>query len=423
MSIADRANIAYLAPEIPALSATFVYEELLGLERRGIRVTPISVRVPASPAEDQAALAQRVTYLYAGSKIRLILSGLAILPTFGGRTFVALWQLLSDFLEIRPYRLASWKLAYQFLAAVRLARILQREDCCHLHVHFAHTPAQIAMYASALSGVPFTIMAHANDIFERGLLLRRKSERALRMLTISEHNLRFLENLGIPRARLAVVRCGVSLDIKTRAAAREVKQVFRIGTLGRMVEKKGFDVLIRAVAGLRKSGQAIELFIAGDGPLKADLEGLAWKLGVAAAVRFEGSIPHDQVAGWMAELDVFVLACKKDRNGDMDGIPVVLMEAMSQSVPVISTRLSGIPELVIHEETGLLAEPDEHNDLAAQIIRLLHSPDLSSSLTIRAREHVAHEFGQAANLDRLIGHFNLAARGYSNGLSTEERKQ
>lgn len=406
-SFPEKPAIAYLAPAIPAISETFVYEELSGLERRGFRVTPISVRAPAVPASDQKALAERVIILYAGSHIRLIVAGAVSILFFGRRALVALRYLLSDIRECGPHRLASWKLAYQFLAATKLARILKRENCTHLHVHFAHTPAQIGMYASALSGIPFTITAHANDIFERGLLLHRKAERAVRMLTISAYNQRYLESLGIPRERLAVVRCGVSFSVKLKPASAGDRGSFRIGALGRMVEKKGFDTLSRAVSVLKRSGHAVELRIAGDGPLRPDLERLVQELGIAEITRFEGSLPHHQVADWMQQLDAFVLACKKDKNGDMDGIPVVLMEAMSQSVPVISTRLSGIPELVVHEKTGLLAEPNDHADLARQIGRLIESAELCAKMTARAREHVMHEFSQSTNLDRLIGYFNL----------------
>jgi len=411
MQPGDVSKIAYLAPEIPALSATFVYEELLGIERRGIQVTSISVRPPTNQAKDQAELAKRTNYIYSGSQVKLVLLNLIRLPSFGIRALIALKQLSADMRECGFHRLVSWKLAYQFLAAIRLAQILQKDGCTHLHVHFAHTPSQIAMYASTLTGIPFTIMAHANDIFERGLLLLRKAERASRMLTISEHNLRFLQGIGIPQSQLAIVRCGVSFPIKPKPFDAEKRggRRFRIGSLGRMVEKKGFDILSLAVAELAKSGRSIELCIAGDGPLRSALDQLIRKLGINAITRFEGSIPHDQVADWMKKLDIFVLACKKDKNGDMDGIPVVLMEAMSQSVPVVSTRLSGIPELVIHEKTGLLANPEDYFDLAHQIDRLIQSESLYQKIATEARKHVTNEFGQSTNLDRLIEHFRIAS--------------
>jgi glycosyltransferase involved in cell wall biosynthesis len=126
-------------------------------------------------------------------------------------------------------------------------------------------------------------------------------------------------------------------------------------------------------------------------------------------VRFIGSIPHNKVQDWIKTLDIFVLACKRDSRGDMDGIPVVLMEAMSQGVPVISSRISGIPELIIDNETGLLVEPDNFHDLAHKIDQLLSSPKRRKTLAACALKHVETEFSRGVNLDRLIEHFGLLA--------------
>jgi colanic acid/amylovoran biosynthesis glycosyltransferase len=400
-------TIAYLAPEIPALSATFVYEEMLALERRGYRIVPFSVRYPENLATDQQELASHIIYIYEKSKLQIILMGAIALIRSGARLPKALSWLLSDILASGWLRLASWKLVFQFLAGARLARNLVKTGCSHLHIHFAHTPAQIGMYASALSGIPFTITAHANDIFERGMLLPQKAERALRLLTISDHNRDYLSKLGIPPAKLAVVRCGVSLPQKLKAEFRPSGRPLRIGALGRMVEKKGFDVLLNAAKILTDSGMQLELHIAGDGPMLNSLKQLAVKLGIDDATHFEGSLPHSKVAAWLQTLDVFALSCKMDRSGDMDGIPVVLMEAMSQFVPVISTRISGIPELVVDGVTGLLAAPNDCGDLARQIRRIAESPSLSATLVKNAVRHVVGEFGQEVNLDRLIAAFKV----------------
>ena len=406
MTTSERGDaIAYLAPELPALSATFVYEELLRLERRGYKVIPVSVQRPVAAVRDQAALAARTVCLYDGPPWMTALRGMVALTGFGVRTGHALALLLGDMFECGPLRLISWKLAYQFLAAATLGRHLQREGCRHLHIHFAHTPTQIGMYASALSGVPFTVTAHANDIFERGLLLEKKAARATRLLTISEFNQRFLESLGIPSERLGVVRCGATFQSSSPSTAPPADGTLRIGTLGRMVEKKGFDVLLRAVAACRRRGRRIQLRVAGDGPLRAELGETARTLGISDVVHFDGSLPHSEIAAWMRELDMFVLACKKDRHGDMDGIPVVLMEAMSQSIPVVSTRISGIPELVVDCVTGLLSEPGDADDLAAQIERLADDAQLRAQLIAAARTHVALEFDPERNLDRLVAQF------------------
>ncbi|MFH1873137.1 MAG: glycosyltransferase [Pseudomonadota bacterium] len=397
------AAIAYLAPEIPALSATFVYEEMLGLERRGITVVPFSVHRPQHTAQGQEVLAGRVRHLYTRSKPLLALMGLARLPFLRG-TPRALGWLLGDMRECGLLRPDSWKLAFQFLAGARLADQLVEQRCTHLHIHFAHVPTQIGMYAAAMAGIPFTVMAHANDIFERGLLLPRKAARAAKLLTISEFNRAYLEGLGVAADKLAVMRCGVSFSIREPAPSCQRRLSYRIGTLGRLVEKKGVDDLIRAVGQLRDRSYRIELSIAGDGPLRHELEGLVGRLGLGESVRFEGNMPHARVREWMHGLDAFVLACKPDANGDMDGIPVVLMEAMSQRIPVVSTRLSGIPELVVDGETGLLAAADNPADLAAQIDRLLDAPELQHRLTERAEAHVRAEFGSKVNLDRLAQH-------------------
>lgn len=410
-------SVAYLAPEIPALSATFVYEEILGLERIGVRVVPFSVHRPSSLALGQDDLASRVSVLYNNDAIGNFVQNILLLPSFGQKALTALGALGSDLRENGLGKVASWKLIYQFLTGVRLAKYLRETGCQHLHIHFAHVPTQIGMYASMLSGIPFTVTAHANDIFERGMLLKRKAERAKRFLTISDYNVRYLVSQGIPAEQLAVIRCGVSLaaDAVPRRSASE-SETLRIGSLGRLVEKKGFDVLIEAVAILKERGLKVELRIAGDGPLKAELAQRVAKFGVANITVFEGSLPHSQVAAWMMGLDVFALACKQDQAGDMDGIPVVLMEAMSQSLPVVSTRISGIPELILHNQTGLLANPNDANDLANQIGSIVESPSMATARASRAFDYVKGEFSQSVNLDRLLGYFDLANKN-----STQEK--
>jgi len=330
------------------------------------------------------------------------------LPMFGGRTLQAIVWLLKDMTTLGWFRLEGWKLVYQFLAGVRMARNMRLAGCSHLHIHFAHVPTQIGMYASAMSGVPFTVTAHANDIFERGQLLQRKAARAKKFLTISEYNIRHLRGLGIPADQLAIVRCGVSIaaDASSEGRPRQSGPV-RVGSLGRMVEKKGFDVLVKAVALLKQRGLSVELQLAGDGPLREELQILVQSQGLERDVVLKGSMPHSRVSAWMKELDIFALACKQDRAGDMDGIPVVLMEAMSQALPVVSTRLSGIPELVIHEQTGLLAEPGNAQDMADQLERVISSKLLTARLTRQALDFVKDEFGREVNIDRLMAHFEF----------------
>jgi glycosyltransferase involved in cell wall biosynthesis len=259
-----------------------------------------------------------------------------------------------------------------------------------------------------MAGIPFTVMAHANDIFERAFLLPTKAQRAKKFLTISDFNRAYLERCGVPADKLAVVRCGVQVPDVERPQTVSAKPRFRIGSLGRLVEKKGFDVLIEAVGVLKQRGHELELLIAGDGPLRNELTALVEQRELSQSVTFVGPLSHSLVPAWMATLDAFALACKPDANGDMDGIPVVLMEAMAQGLPVVSSRLSGIPELVIDQRTGLLAEPGAVQGLADQIERLISSPAYAKSLAQHGQTHVRNEFGQDVNIDRLLTHMNVS---------------
>ena len=171
------------------------------------------------------------------------------------------------------------------------------------------------------------------------------------------------------------------------------------------MEKKGVAHTLRAIAALRQQGQAVHLSIAGNGPLRASLEQLSVDLQLSDAVEFIGDIAHDRVADWLAGLDVFVLACCEDSKGDRDGIPVALMEAMQLGVPVVSTALSGIPELVVHRQTGLLAEPGDPASLARQLAALLDSAELRGDLGKAGRQHVSGEFGKDTNIARLVHYF------------------
>ena len=404
IKVSAKQVVGYLSPALPALSETFVYEELLALEARGVTVIPFSIRKPAVSVASQSELASRTSIIYGDlgplSLLRFFLS----LPVYGRSGFDAFLQLLSDLWECGPLRFGTWKLTYQFLAGIKLAGLLKKHGCTHLHVHFAHTPTQVAMYAAKIATVPFSVMAHANDIFENGILLRKKCERSSSFLTISEYNREYLERIGLTKDKLAVVRCGVSFSPRPAVNPATRNATVKIGSLGRMVEKKGFDDLLRAVSLLIAAGHVVELDLAGDGPMLAELKGLTGKLGLDDTVHFLGKMDHHEVSAWMQSLDVFVLACKQDKNGDMDGIPVVLMEAMSQSVPVVTTRLSGVPELVIHHRTGLLCPPGDFKSLADQISLVINDGVLRDQLVANALNHVMQEFGQAVNIDRLLKH-------------------
>lgn len=394
-------KIAYLAPEIPSFSATFVFNEIIAVRSAGLEVVCYSVHRPALVQPELASFSTETIYLYNRklywlwqALLFILLSPLSFLKGFR--------YLVSDVRSI-GFNKQSMKLAFQFLMATGFAKSLLEERCAHLHIHFAHVPTQIGMYASVLAAIPFSVMAHANDIFQRPLLLKQKAERSKVFCTISEYNRNYLISQGLDEKKIQIVRCGFAFLPTDTHALFVKKPQYTLGTLGRFVEKKGIDVLIKALYRLHTLHHArFRLLIAGNGPDQLLLENLVDQYSLRAVVSFIGPLKHAEVSSWMAGIDAFVLACKVDSNGDMDGIPVVLMEAMSQNVPVISTRISGIPELVIDGMTGLLADPANEIELAEKICALFENAESLNHYVSQARKHVENEFSLKNNTDRLL---------------------
>ena len=396
-------RIAYLAPEIPALSATFVYHEILAVKESGIDVLPVSVHRPAAPATEECArlLAERTILLYEEGLGAFLAASLTCKLLHPLRYLAAASLLLSDMRRLGFFSRAAAGLVYRFLAATRLARILEQNGCCHLHAHFAHVPTDIAMYAAKLAGITFSFTSHANDLFERGWLLPEKVARSAKAMTISEFNRRFLVSRGADERNIAIIRCGVD---NSRFGAKDMKVlscVPVIGSLGRLVEKKGFDTLLQAAGIMARKGVEFRIEIAGNGPLENELKELAEREGISERITFLGPMANDRVPEWLSRLDLFVLACRIDSNGDMDGIPVALMEAMAAGVPVVSTSVSAIPELVIGGTTGLLAPPASPDAIADAAARLLEDEELRSRCIAGARRMVAGEFSEQENAKKI----------------------
>jgi colanic acid/amylovoran biosynthesis glycosyltransferase len=411
----NKIKLAYLAPEIPALSATFVYNEIFQLEQLGYAVVPFSVHRPGVSAADKklADLEASVFYLYAQKKHVVLKDNVLFLLKHPLRYLITLKTLLSDMFKVGVLSRTAMGLAFRFFYSVILAKQLLKTGVQHIHVHFAHVPADIAMYAASLSGISFSVTAHANDLFERAWLLPEKVDRAKFFVTISEFNREFLRRQGCDVDQVAVVRCGADVEYFNCRKKPGMSDVPKIGFIGRLVEKKGADDLLLAANELKKMGMNFKLAIAGSGPLEGHLIELARKLGLSDGyVSFVGPIAHSAIPEFLSELDVFVLPCKQDRAGDMDGIPVVLMEAMLSGVSVISTRLSGIPELVVDRETGLLVEPGNKIQLANAIQALIEDEALTKQLNMNAVSKVKKEFNlreNAAQLTKLFDKYLVSA--------------
>lgn len=400
-------RIAYLAPEIPALSATFVYNEIIALQEEGFEVISISVHTPRALAEGDRveALHKTTHYLYNKGLLHIAFSAIRQLiatPREFSRTFRLLLQ---DLNTVRPDVRLCCGLIYRFCAASKVAQILRNEHCLHLHAHFAHVPTDIAMYAATMAGISFSFTSHANDLFERRWLLTEKISRSKFTVTISEFNRKFMIGQGGKPNKIHVIYCGV--DISRFTPTQRPKRIppLVIGSLGRMVEKKGFDILLKAANVLKKQGVDFRLIIAGDGPLNQKLQAIAKELNLLEVVEFSGPVTYEQVPNWLHTLDIFVLPCQQDTHGDMDGIPVVLMEAMSAGVSVVSTNISGIPELIQHGQDGLLIDQKSINSLVNSITILQLNPEIREKFAINGREKITNKFNKHTNIIKLSNYF------------------
>jgi colanic acid/amylovoran biosynthesis glycosyltransferase len=370
-----------------------------------VEVNAFSVHRPTHIASESSLteLKKAVFHLYETSKRQVALDNFAMLFRHPLGYLKAVTRLLGDIFRQGVVSRSAFGLGYRYFYAATLAKQLKKAKIQHLHVHFAHIPTDIAMYATPMAGIGFSVQAHANDLFERGWLLKEKVSRSVFFATISEFNQRFLENLQADPTKIKIVRCGVDQNWQPPVKPSKHNHVFTIGTVGRLVEKKGIDTLINAVSHLIKDGRNICIKIAGNGPLETELKQQATSLGLSEdQLQFLGALPHDEVANFIIGLDVFVLPCKKDRQGDMDGIPVVLMEAMLCEVPVISTSLSGIPELVMNNLSGLTVQPENAVELGEAICQLMDREETRLRLISGAKQRVENEFLLNKNVEKLL---------------------
>lgn len=283
--------------------------------------------------------------------------------------------------------------------ALALARHCHATGVDHIHAEFAGYPATVAWIASRLTGLPFSFSAHAHDIFITQDLLATKARDAQFVRAISEFNKQFLEALPeMPQDKVEVLRCGVS--VPEQAPELGPRGPFRIVFVGALLPRKGVDVLLKAVAQL-PADVDWHLDILGGGGQQDALRALAQDL-PTDRVHFRGPQPTNVVRQSMTAAHVVVVPSRVGEQGRSEGIPVVLMEAMSLARPVIASRLSGIPELVIDGETGVLVPPDDVDALTHALIDLIEAPDHAQKLAQAGRLQVAAYFDIEKTAQQLL---------------------
>jgi glycosyltransferase involved in cell wall biosynthesis len=263
------------------------------------------------------------------------------------------------------------------------------------------------MYGAWLLGKPFSFTGHAADLFRNRAALKDKIRRAGFIICISEfHRQFFLENGARPE-QLHIAYCGIDTGHFTpRRRTRAKGEPLHILSSGRLVDKKGFDVLIGACALLRDKGYAFRCTIAGSGPLEADLRARIAAAGLDGRVAMTGeALKQEDIPAFMYSGDVYCLPCVWAKDNDVDGLPQMLMEAMACGLPAISTRLVGIPDLVIDGETGLLVPPEDAEALADALMRLGDDESFAQQLAESGHTHVTKSFDIDSCLEPLLRQF------------------
>ncbi|SNX74578.1 glycosyltransferase involved in cell wall bisynthesis [Cereibacter ovatus] len=393
-------RIAYLTGSYPAVSHTFILREVEALRTLGREVLTCSIRRPGpehlrGPAERAAADTTFYVLRAALNPVRLA-RALAFALRSPRRALDALnlaWR------TRRPgVKGTLWQMFYLLEAAV-LAHHLQQQGVSHLHNHFGDSSGSVAMLAGALAGLPFSMTLHGPAIFFEPRLWRLDEKIARARFTVCIS--RFCRSQAMifadPRhwPKLKIVHCGIDPARYGRTADRPAGK--EIVFVGRLAAVKGVPVLLDAFAEVLKTHPDARLTLVGDGPERAAIEARAEALG--GAVTFTGYLSQDEVAGVLARADLFALP------SFAEGVPVVLMEAMASRLPVVATRIAGIPELVAEGDSGCLVPPGDAPALARALERLLQDPDLRRRMgdAGRAKVEAHHAIAtEAARLDRLL---------------------
>ncbi|HOX24760.1 MAG TPA: glycosyltransferase family 4 protein [Candidatus Krumholzibacteria bacterium] len=395
-------RLLYLTTNFHSLTLTFVTREVDQLRRQGHHVSLLSLRRRSAHEADRPECdLTGCLYLFPIPPARLVTGTLRTLVMRPRRSCRALRLALTSPAERWPTRI---KLIGQLAAATTIAPLVSALEVEHLHAHLASPPGNYALFLSILTGVPFSFTGHAADLFRKPEAMRLKLRHAAGAVAISEFNHRHYLRWHPELARAAVIHCGIRLADFPFQARQRTGGPLRILAVGRAAEKKGFTHLLDALAIL--SSQRIDWtgHLVGGGPLLDDLRRQAASLSLRN-LEIAGPLQQAEIRSLLAAADVFVLPCVAARDGDVDGIPVALMEAMASGCPVVSTRISGIPELVVDGRTGLLAEPGDASGLAAAIRRLADEPELAARLADAGRTHVAQSFNLETETSRLADFF------------------
>lgn len=406
-------RVAFILKGYPRLSETFIAQEIAALERRGLDILIVSLRRPTDARRHRLHDTIRARVLYLPEY--LLLEPLRVLRAW--------WKIrqIANYASARRLWLRDLardptpNRARRFGQALVLAAELP-EDVKHLHAHFLHTPASVTRYAALLLGVPWTGSAHAKDIWTTPEWEKREKLASCEWLvTCTRANREHLAALA-PPGKVELLYHGIDLARFPRNAAigsaRDgSSEPVVILSVARLVEKKGTEILLEALARISPALQWRFVHVGG-GPLLKSLQGRAARLGIEERVTWRGALTQDEVLAEYRKADVFALASRIARDGDRDGLPNVIAEAQSQGLACVATRVSAIPELVRDGQTGILVPENDAEALARALESLIADPPRRRALGQAAQTRVREGFALEPNIDALARRFGVGSRAH-----------
>jgi colanic acid/amylovoran biosynthesis glycosyltransferase len=386
-------SIAYVSHSFPLLTETFVYREVFGLERKGIRVVNFAIWKP-----NKQDLSQEVRHLVDSSHYVFPIPWPEFIKAHLFFLFSRPYKYLSTLFSVLTRRGESAvnrrRTFFHFCDAVYLAMEMKRQRIEHIHAHFAINAATIALVASRLLDITYSFTAH-NSFFIDRVILEEKIRRARFIVAISEFTREYLIRLS-PGDNVAdkihIVHYGLSPDDFKPSDPKPVSDIPVLLFVAQLSERKGTPVLIEACRILAERGVSFRCVVVGDGPQRGLVQQLVEEYGLQEIVELPGAVFQEHLRDYLRQANVFVLPCVTASNGDMDGIPNSLMEAMAMEIATVSTYVSGIPELIEDGVSGLLVPEKDALALADALQGLLEDDELRLRLGRNGREKVVREF-------------------------------
>ena len=388
----ERPTIAYIEQRFPSLTTTFVYREVFALRDCGFKVETYSIHRPKidTLSAESLPLAEQTTYLKHLPRRHLFRAHLHWLI----RRPQSYFRTLRHVLKASQGKPEKRRAFLHFIGGVMLAYDSELKDVQHIHAHFSTVGASLALVAANIRGISFSFTAH-NSLFIEHHLLRLKIEEARFIAAISNYTHQYIAQLTGNDPAVAtkthIVRCGIDTN-KFRPVFHHPTTPPTVIAVAQLVERKGLRVLIEACSELAMQGQPFKCRIVGSGEQREELQQLISTLGLQKQVQLMGAIKQEALRQQLAQATVFALPCIVAEDGDVDGIPVALMEAMAIGVPVVSTAVSGIPDLIEDGVTGRLVPEKDATALALVLGELLNDLEQCERLREAARQFVTEQF-------------------------------